>query len=192
MLSEATSDQLIELPVVGPTRAQQFLQLREEAGGKVAGSWLRNVGGVDWEGLADSGKIVFKGEGANMGLLGWVGKKGVSGIGQCARRGACGHGKATSKINGEVDSNVGARLLKHELQLQLMAENMKGIMQGDKEEEVGQRSKLPTFDGTSEWGPYYKQAVVIFEMNNCADPKWRAFKIIKDEEEQEIEVYSEP
>ena len=33
--------------------------------------------GVDWKGLADSGKIVFKGEGADVGLLGWVGNKGV-------------------------------------------------------------------------------------------------------------------
>ena len=30
MLSETTFDQLVELPGVGPTRAQQFLQLREE------------------------------------------------------------------------------------------------------------------------------------------------------------------
>ena len=28
MLSEATFDQLVELPGVGPTRAQQFLKLR--------------------------------------------------------------------------------------------------------------------------------------------------------------------
>ena len=37
--------------------------------------------------------------------------------------------KVTSKINGEVDSNVGDRFLKHELQMQRMAENMEGIMQ---------------------------------------------------------------
>ena len=74
MLSEATFDQLVELSGVGPTRAQKCLQLREEAGGKVTGSWLRNIGGVDWEGLANSGKMVFKGEGADVGLLGWVGK----------------------------------------------------------------------------------------------------------------------
>ena len=35
----------------------------------------------------------------------------------------------TFKTNGEVHSNVGDRSLKHELQMQLMAENMKGIMQ---------------------------------------------------------------
>ena len=55
-------------------------------------------------------------------------------------------------------------LKKHELQMQQMAENIKGIMQiiahrldtlekrgphGDKKEEVGKRWKLPTFDGTS-------------------------------------------
>ena len=71
MLSEATFDQLVELPGVGPTRAQQFLELREEAGGEVTGSWLCNIGGVDWKGLADSGKIVFKDEGADVGLLVW-------------------------------------------------------------------------------------------------------------------------
>ena len=37
--------------------------------------------------------------------------------------------KATSKTNGEVYSNVGDRSLKHELQMQLMAANMEGIMQ---------------------------------------------------------------
>ena len=79
--------------------------------------------------------------------------------------------------------------------MQLMAENMEGIMQmiahkldslekkglhhGDKKEEVSQRWKLPTFDGTSKWGPYAKQAGVIFLMNNCTDPKWRALKIIE-------------
>ena len=35
MLSEATFDLLVELPGVGPTRVQQFLQLREEAEGEV-------------------------------------------------------------------------------------------------------------------------------------------------------------
>ena len=45
MLSEATFDQLVELPGVGPTRAQQFLQLREEAEGEVMGSWLCNIVG---------------------------------------------------------------------------------------------------------------------------------------------------
>ena len=28
-------------------------------------------------------------------------------------------------------------------------------------------------------GAYYKKAGVIFEMNNCTDPKWRALKIIE-------------
>ena len=59
--------------------------------------------------------------------------------------------------------------------MQLMAENIEGIMQmithildtlekkylyGDKKEEVNQRWKLPTFYGTSKWGPYAKQAWV--------------------------------
>ena len=60
MLSETTFDQLVELPRVGPTRAQQFLQLREEAGGEVTGSWLCNIGGGNWKGLANSGKIFSK------------------------------------------------------------------------------------------------------------------------------------
>ena len=54
----------------------------------------------------------------------------------------------------------------------------KNGLHGDKKEEVNQRWKLPTFDGTSKWGSYAKQAGVIFEMNNCTDPKWRTFKII--------------
>ena len=37
VLSEATFDRLVELPGVGPTRAHQFLKLREEAGGKLRG-----------------------------------------------------------------------------------------------------------------------------------------------------------
>ena len=37
--------------------------------------------------------------------------------------------KVTSKINGEVDSNGEDRFLKHELQMQLMVENIEGIMQ---------------------------------------------------------------
>ena len=44
MLSDATFDLLVKLQGLGPTRAQQCLQLREEAGGKVTGSWLRNIG----------------------------------------------------------------------------------------------------------------------------------------------------
>ena len=192
MLSEATFDQLVELSGVGPTRAHQFLELREEAGWEVTGSWLCNIGGVDWKGLADSGKIVFKGEVADVGLLGWVGNKGVLEWGNVPEEVPMDTEKVTSKIN-EVDSKVEDRFLKHELQMQLMAENMEGIMQmiahkldslekkglhhGDKKEEVSLRWKLPTF--TSKWGPYTKQAVVISEMNNCTDPKWRAFKIIE-------------
>ena len=81
MLFETIFDNLLEFPGVGPARAQQFLHLREEAGGKVMGSWLRNIGGVDREGLDDSGKIVFKGECADVGLLCWVGKNGVLELG---------------------------------------------------------------------------------------------------------------
>ena len=74
MLSEATFDQLLELPGVGPTRTQQFLQLMEEAGGgrKCYRVLASQHWGVDWEGLADSGKNVC--DGADMG---WLGKKGI-------------------------------------------------------------------------------------------------------------------
>ena len=47
----------------------------------------------------------------------------------------------------------------------------KKCLHGDKKEEVGQRWKLPTFDGTSKWGPYYKQHINYYEMNNCTDLK---------------------
>ena len=75
--------------------------------------------------------------------------------------------KSRLKKIGEIDSNVGDMFLKHELQMQLMTENMEGIMQmiahrldivekmgprGDKNGEVDPRWKLPTFDGTSRWG----------------------------------------
>ena len=114
---------------MGPTRAQLFLQLREEAGGDVTGSWLCNIGGVDWEGLANSGKIVFKGQGADVGLLGWVGNKGVLEWGNVPEEMPMDTEKVTSKLNEEGDSKVEDRFLKHELQMQLMAENMEGIMQ---------------------------------------------------------------
>ena len=175
---------------MGPTRAQQFLELREEAGGEVTGSWLCNIGGVDWKGLADSGKKFSR---VRVQTWAWWGIR-VFWNGEMYQKRCLWTQKVTSKIN-EVDSKVEDRFLKHELQMQLMAENMEGIMQmiahkldslekkglhhGDKKEEVSLRWKLPTFDGTSKWGPYAKQAGVIFEMNNCTDPKWRAFKIIE-------------
>ena len=105
---------------MSPTRAQQFLELREEVGGEVTGSWLCNIGGVDWKGLGDSGKIVFKGEGADVG---WVGNKGVLEWGNVPEEVPMDTEKVASKIN-EVDSKVDDRFLKHVLQMQLMAENM--------------------------------------------------------------------
>ena len=101
-----------------------------------------------------------------MGPLGWVGNKGVLEWGNVPEEAPMDTVKVTSKIN-EVDSKVEDRFLKHELQMQLMAENMEAIMQmmvhrldtlekkglyGDKKEEVNQRWKLPTFDGTSKRG----------------------------------------
>ena len=97
MLSEATFDQLIELLGVDPTRVQQFAQLREEAGGKVTGSLLRNIRGVDWDALGESGKLFLRVQTwACWG--GW--EEGCSGTGQCAKRGAYGNRKATSKKMG--------------------------------------------------------------------------------------------
>ena len=116
-------------------------------------------------------KNLFEGEGADVC---WVGKKGVLELSNVPEEVPMDTEKVTSRTNGEVDSNVGDRFLKHELQMQLMAENMMGIMQmiahrldtlgkkGDKKGEVGQRWKLQTFGGTSRWGPFYKQAGVIF------------------------------
>ena len=73
-------------------------------------------------------KFFFKGEGADVGLLGWVGNKGVLEWGNVPEEMPMDTEKVTSKIN-EVDSTVEDRFLKHELQMQLMAENMEGIMQ---------------------------------------------------------------
>ena len=78
--------------------------------------------------MADSGKVVFKGVGADEGLLGWVGNKGVLEWGNVPEEVPMDTEKVTSKIN-EVDSKVEDRFLKQELQMQLMAENMEGIMQ---------------------------------------------------------------
>ena len=58
----------------------------------------------------------------------WVGNKGVLEWGNVPEEVPMDTEKFTSKIN-EVDSKVEDRFLKHELQMQLMAENMEGIMQ---------------------------------------------------------------
>ena len=60
--------------------------------------------------------------------VGW-GKKGMLELGNILDKVPMDTEKAASKTNREVDSNVGDRFLKHELQMQLMAENMEGIMQ---------------------------------------------------------------
>ena len=62
-----------------------------------------------------------------MGLLGWVRKKDVLEL--MSEEVPMDTEKVTSKINEEIDSKVEDRFLKHELQMQLMAENMEGIMQ---------------------------------------------------------------
>ena len=64
-----------------------------------------------------------------MGLLGWVGNKGVLEWGNVPEEMPMDTEKVTSKLNEEGDSKVEDRFLKHELQMQLMAENMEGIMQ---------------------------------------------------------------
>ena len=90
---------------------------------------LHSIGRVDWEDMANSGKNVLGGEGADVGLLGGVGKKGMLELGNIPDKLPMDTEKATSKTNGEVHSNVGDRSLKHELQMQLMAEYIEGIMQ---------------------------------------------------------------
>ena len=57
--------------------------------------------------------------------MGWVGKKGVLELGNVPED----YGHRKSHVYGEIDSIVGARFLKHELQIQLMAENIDVIMQ---------------------------------------------------------------
>ena len=49
--------------------------------------------------MADSGKIVFKGDGADVGLLGWVGNKGVLEWGNVPEEVPMDTVKVTSKIN---------------------------------------------------------------------------------------------
>ena len=85
--------------------------MREEAEGEVTGSWLCNIGGVNWKGLADSGKIFFNGEGADVGLLGWVGNKGVLEWGNVPEAVPMDTETVTSKIN-EVDSKMEDRFFK--------------------------------------------------------------------------------
>ena len=75
---------------------------------------------MEWEGLTDSGKIVFEGEDADVGLLGWVGKKGTLELGNMSDEVHMDTEKASPKKGGEVDYKVMDRLLKHELQMQLM------------------------------------------------------------------------
>ena len=42
--------------------------------------------------------------------------------------------------------------------------------QGDKKGDVGPRSKLPTFDGTSRWGAYVKHPYKTLKMSH--EMKW--------------------
>ena len=102
---------------MGPTRSQQILQLREEARGEVMRSWLYNIGGVDWEGLADSGKIVFKGRVQMWACRAGFGNKGVLERGNIPEEVPMDTEKVTSKINKEVDSKVEDLFLQHELQI---------------------------------------------------------------------------
>ena len=99
--------------------------------GKVHGlcTLLHSIGRVDWKDVANSGNNVLGGEGADVGLLGVVGKKGMLEWGNIPDKVPMDTEKVAFKTNGEVYSNVGDRSLKHVLQMQLMAENMEGIMQ---------------------------------------------------------------
>ena len=91
--------------------------------------------------MGEIAKIVLECEDADIGLWGWVGKKGMLELGNIPDKVPMDTEKATSKTNGEVDSNVGDRFLKHELQMQLMAKNMQGIMQmiGDRMDTLEKR-----------------------------------------------------
>ena len=85
---------------------------------------LHSIGGVDWEDMANSGNNALGGEGADVVLLGVVGKKGMLEWGNIPNKVHMDTENAAFKTNGEVYSNVGDRSLKHELQMQLMAETM--------------------------------------------------------------------
>ena len=63
-------------------------------------SLLHNIGGVDWEDMANSGKM-FKGEGADVGLLCVVGKNGMLELGNIPDKVHMDTEKATSETNGE-------------------------------------------------------------------------------------------
>ena len=90
---------------------------------------LHSIGGVDWEDMVNSGKNVLGVEGADMVLLVVVGKKSMLEWGNIHDKVHMDNENAVFNTNGGVYSNVGDGSSKHELQMQLMAENMEGIMQ---------------------------------------------------------------
>ena len=79
--------------------------------------------------MANSGNNVLGGKATDVDLLGVVGKKGMLEWRNIPDKVPMDTEKSAFKSNGEVYSNVGDMSLKHELQMQLMAENMEGIMQ---------------------------------------------------------------
>ena len=106
--------------------------MREEEGGGTGSllfcTLLHSIGGIDWEDMANSGNNGLGCKCADVGLLGMVGKKGMLEWGNIPDKVPMNTEKAAFKSNREVYSNVGDRSLKYELQVQLMAENMEGIM----------------------------------------------------------------
>ena len=74
--------------------------------------------------MTNPGKKVCGSEGTDVFCLGGVGLKCMLEVGNIPDEVPMDTEKDASKTNGEEDSNVGDRFLKHELQMQLMAENM--------------------------------------------------------------------
>ena len=73
MLSEAIFDQFIELQGRGSKQGAAILII---TGGEVKGLCilLHSIGEVDWDSMINSGNIVLRGDGADVGV---VGKKGM-------------------------------------------------------------------------------------------------------------------
>ena len=71
--------------------------------------------GSELEGVSQFRKKNFKGEGADVGLLGWVGKRGTLELGNMSDEVPMDTEKSRLKKGGKVDSKLGNRFLKHEL-----------------------------------------------------------------------------
>ena len=103
--------------------------MREDAEGERYRVFATQHWGSRLGGHGQLSKNVLVGEGADVVLLGVVGKKGMLEWGNIPDKVPMDTENTAFKTNGEVYSNVGDRTLKHELQMQGMAANMEGIMQ---------------------------------------------------------------